>query len=96
MSGHATSEATSVPTGHQTERRVKRLPDAKGRNSRNSAPSTGRLPPMPSPVQAYKAQAPIQLGAPPAANPNCEKELKSRNAGGQSNAIHLQRQPRKA
>ena len=35
------SEPINWPTGHQTESSVKRLPDANGINSKNSAPSTG-------------------------------------------------------
>jgi len=46
------NEAMSCPIGHQTDSIVRRLPDANGRNSRNSAPSTGRLPPTPTPRAA--------------------------------------------
>jgi len=66
---HIPSEAISWPTGHQTDRRVRRPPLAIGRNSRNKAPSTGKLPPTPRPTQAKRAQDPIQLGAAPAATP---------------------------
>lgn len=59
-----------LPTGHQTESRVRRLPLSNGRNSRKSAPSTGRLPPTPRPTQAKRPHAPIQVGAPAAASPN--------------------------
>lgn len=45
-----------LPTGHQTLSMVKRFPEANGRNSRKSAPSTGRFPPTPRPKQANKAQ----------------------------------------
>ena len=63
-------EAINCPTGHHTESRVSKPPDAKGKNSRNSAPSTGRFPPIPTPIEAYSAQVPIQLLPPPAASPN--------------------------
>lgn len=63
-------EAISCPTGHHTLSNVKRFPLAKGRNSRNNAPSTGRLPPTPIPKQQKSAQVPTQLGPPPAARPN--------------------------
>lgn len=63
------SEAIRLPTGQKTDRSVSKLPDVCGRNSRNRAPSTGRLPPTPRPMQAYNAQTPIQFGPPPAASP---------------------------
>ena len=69
MKAQARREAMRLPTGQKTESKVKRLPDVCGKNSRKSAPSTGRLPPTPRPMQAYKAQVPIQLGPPPAARP---------------------------
>ena len=62
-------EAINCPSGHQTLSKVRRFPDAKGRNSRNSAPSTGRFPPTPNPRAANMPQVPIQLGAPPTAIP---------------------------
>lgn len=45
-------EATSCPTGHQSDNIVKRLPEENGRNSKNNAPSTGRFPPTPTPMHA--------------------------------------------
>ena len=46
----------SPPTGHHTLSMVRRFPEAKGRNSRNSAPSTGRFPPTPMAMTEYMAQ----------------------------------------
>lgn len=46
----------SPPTGHHTLSMVRRFPEAKGRNSRNSAPSTGRFPPTPIAMTEYMAQ----------------------------------------
>ena len=69
MNPHAISDPMSCPTGHQTESMVRRLPDANGRNSRNKAPSTGRLPPTPNPRAANNPHVAIQLVAPPIAMP---------------------------
>ena len=82
----AISEPISWPIGHHTDRRVSKLWDALGRNSRKSAlkksalptlsmttgltPSTGRFPPTPNPNAAYSPQVPTQLGPPPIARPN--------------------------
>jgi hypothetical protein len=63
------SEAITCPIGQKTDNRVSRLLDDSGRNSRNSAPSTGKLPPTPNPRQLNSAAVPIQLGPPPAASP---------------------------
>jgi hypothetical protein len=38
-------------------------------DSKKSAPSTGKLPPTPTPSAAKRPQAPIQEGAAPAATP---------------------------
>jgi hypothetical protein len=38
------------PTAHQTERSVRSHCFCRGRNSRNMAPSTGKLPPTPNPI----------------------------------------------
>ena len=46
------SEAIKLPTGQKTESSVNKFPDVCGRNSKNRAPSTGRLPPTPRPMQA--------------------------------------------
>jgi hypothetical protein len=62
-------EAIKFPTGQNIDNSVRRLPFVWGKNSRNNAPSTGRLPPTPSPMHAYSAQTPIQVGPPPAARP---------------------------
>jgi hypothetical protein len=62
-------EATSCPTGHQTDRTVRRAPLAFGRNSRNKAPSTGRFPPTPVPSAAKRPHVPIQVGPAPTAIP---------------------------
>lgn len=48
---------------------VRRLPELNGRNSRKRAPSTGRFPPTPTPMHAYKAHVAIQFCAPPTAVP---------------------------
>ena len=63
MKNQATSDEASWPTGHQTERRVSSELDESGRNSRNSAPSTGRLPPTPKPSRANRTQTQAQLVA---------------------------------
>lgn len=49
--------------GHQTLSMVRRLPEANGRNSKKSAPSTGRFPPTPRPKQENRAQALIYSSA---------------------------------
>ena len=72
MKPQAMTDPISVPNGHQTESNVRRLPDANGRNSRKSAPSTGRLPPTPHPREAYSAHTVIQLCEPPTAVPKTE------------------------
>jgi hypothetical protein len=63
MKNQAISEELSCPIGHHTERRVRRELEASGRNSRNRAPSTGRLPPTPNPSAPNKKQTPLQLVA---------------------------------
>jgi hypothetical protein len=70
MKNQAKREEHSCPIGHQTERRVRRELEASGRNSRNRAPSTGRLPPTPKPMPAYMRQTPPQLEAHEDAVPN--------------------------
>lgn len=66
---HLHKDPIRDPTGHQTESPVRSAPLAKGRNSRNRAPSTGRLPPTPSPTHAYSAQTPTQVSGPADAMP---------------------------
>ena len=88
---HARSEAMRFPTGQKTDSKVKRFPDVCGRNSRKRAPSTGRLPPTPRPMQAYSADTPIQLGPPPAARPKIPArqrvKLKARRRPRTSDAV---------
>ena len=69
MKPQAIIEETNCPIGHQIESKVRRRPEALGRNSRNKAPSTGKLPPTPVPRAANNPHTPIQLGAAPAAIP---------------------------
>ena len=59
---HARRLAINCPTGHQTDKSVNNLFDSKGKNSRKSAPSTGKLPPTPRPMQAKRIEVVIQLG----------------------------------
>jgi len=49
---------------------VRRLFELKGRNSRNNAPSTGRLPPTPVPIPAKRRAVTGQDGANATAVPN--------------------------
>lgn len=51
MRPQATSDEMSCPTGQNTDSKVRRFPEAWGKNSRKSAPSTGRLPPTPRPLE---------------------------------------------
>lgn len=69
MMAQAMMEAISCPTGHQTERRVSMLFEAKGKNSRNKAPSTGRFPPTPRPMHPNKRDVAIQEGPAAMADP---------------------------
>lgn len=84
-------DAISCPTGHHTLSRVRRFPLANGRNSRNNAPSTGKLPPTPAPRQANSEQVATQLWPPPAARPNAPArksvQLKARRRPMISDAI---------
>jgi len=68
-SPHATREPTSCPTGHQTDKPANRFPFLSGKNSRKSAPSTGRFPPTPVPIQAKSAAVVAQEFALPTASP---------------------------
>jgi len=52
MKNQAIRLEASWPTGHHTLSRVRSELLASGRNSRNRAPSTGRLPPTPDPTAA--------------------------------------------
>lgn len=85
------SDAINCPRGHHTESSVNMFPDAIGKNSRKSAPSTGRLPPMPTPNEAKRPQVPIQLLPPPTARPKTPAinrvELKASRRPTMSDAI---------
>lgn len=48
--------AIRVPTDHQVASPLRMLPELGGRHSQKTAASTGKLPPTPSPMHAYKAQ----------------------------------------
>lgn len=63
MKNHASRDEASWPTGHQTERRVSSELEESGKNSKNKAPSTGRLPPTPNPSAAKRKQTAPQLPA---------------------------------
>lgn len=85
MNAQASRLEIRVPMDQNKARELRRAPEAKGRNSRKMAASTGRLPPTPKPRQAKRAHTlyvvrkrlnhqgiltyAIQLGAPPAASP---------------------------
>ncbi len=57
---HERSDDRSCPTCHHVDSITSRFPELKGKNSRKSAPSTGRLPPMPMPMHEMSAQAATQ------------------------------------
>lgn len=63
MKYHANIEETSCPTGHHTDKSVNKPLEESGKNSRKRAPSTGKFPPTPVPMQANKIQTATQLGA---------------------------------
>lgn len=63
MKYQAKMDETSCPTGHHTDNRVNKALEESGRISRKSAPSTGRFPPTPVPIQAKSIQTPTQLDA---------------------------------
>lgn len=63
MKYQANSDETSCPTGHHTDRRVSKALEESGRNSRKSAPSTGKFPPTPVPKHANSMQTDTQFGA---------------------------------
>jgi hypothetical protein len=65
----ATSEETTWPIAHQALNRVSRYWWSPGKNSRNSVPSTGKLPPTPNPINASITHSTVKLGAAPAAIP---------------------------
>jgi hypothetical protein len=56
-------DAASCPTGHQTLRSVSNLLSTMGKNSKKSAPSTGKLPPTPKPMQANRRAVKSHVGA---------------------------------
>jgi len=62
ITAHAIKEAMTCPTGHHTESNVKRPLEANGRNSRNKAPSTGRLPPTPMAMHPKRREVVIHDG----------------------------------
>lgn len=62
-------EESNCPKGHHIESKVKKRADTTGKNSRKSAPSTGRLPPIPTDRDAISPHVAIQLGAAPTARP---------------------------
>lgn len=63
MKYQANRDDTSWPTGHHTDSSVKSELEASGKNSRKRAPSTGRLPPTPVPINPNKKHTAGQLGA---------------------------------
>lgn len=54
MCNHLLKDARSCPKGHHIDSKVRSLLDSKGKNSRNNAPSTGKLPPTPVPMNAKR------------------------------------------
>lgn len=62
-------EESNCPKGHHIESKVKKRAEMTGKNSRKSAPSTGRLPPIPTHRDAISPHVAIQLGAAPTAIP---------------------------
>jgi hypothetical protein len=62
LTGHATKVATTCARAQSADRTVSRYWCEPGRNSRNTAESTGRLPPTPKDHSAAKQPAAATLG----------------------------------